>query len=184
MLVELLEKEAVAFETLHARYGPLLELVRRLIGVVPNCDRYLEIWPPAFRTYNVMVPNLLNLPFLVWGLGAPRSAVGLAAYASSRTAGCPYCSAHTCSFALRGGATVEQVASALSGGRALSAADRAAVRVASALAAVPAAIDEEARADLRRHFSEADAEWVVLSVAMTGWLNKMMDALGVPRWTV
>ena len=180
MLVELLEKDAVPFETLHARYGSLLELVRRLIGVVPNCDPYLEIWPTAFRTYNVMVPNLLNLPFLVWGLGAPRSTVGLAVYVSSRMAGCPYCSAHTCSFALRRGATVEQVASALGGERTLTGADRAAVRVARALAVVPAAIDDEARADLRRHFSETDAEWVVLSIAMMGWLNKMMDALGVP----
>ena len=180
MLVELLEKDAVPFETLHTRYGSLLELVRRLIGVVPNCDRYLEIWPTAFRTYNVMVPNLLNLPFLVWGLGAPRSTVGLAVYVSSRAAGCPYCSAHTCSFALRRGATVEEVASALDGDRTLSVADRAAVRVAHALSVVPTAIDDEARADLRRHFSEGDAEWVVLSIAMMGWLNKMMDALGVP----
>ena len=180
MLVELLEKDAVPFETLHTRYGSLLELVRRLIGVVPNCDRYLEIWPTAFRTYNVMVPNLLNLPFLVWGLGAPRSTVGLAAYVSSRAAGCPYCSAHTCSFALRRGATVEEVAMALDGDRTLSEADRAAVRVARALSVVPAAIDDEARADLQRHFSEGDAEWVVLSIAMMGWLNKMMDALGVP----
>jgi alkylhydroperoxidase family enzyme len=180
MLVELLEKDAVPFETLHTRYGPLLELVRRLIGVVPNCDPYLEIWPTAFRTYNVMVPNLLNLPFLVWGLGAPRSTLGLALYVSSRMAGCPYCSAHTCSFALRRGATVEQVASALDSERALTPADRAAVRVARALSVVPAAIDDEARADLRRCFSEADAEWVVLSIAMMGWLNKMMDALGVP----
>jgi hypothetical protein len=132
MLVELLEKDAVPFETLHARYGSLLELVRRLIGVVPNCDPYLEIWPTAFRTYNVMVPNLLNLPFLVWGLGAPRSPLGLALYVSSRTAGCPYCSAHTCSFALRRGATVEEVASALDGDRTLTVADRAAVRVARA----------------------------------------------------
>lgn len=180
MLVELLEQDAVPFETLHARYGSLLELVRRLIGVVPNCDRYLEIWPAAFRTYNVMVPNLLNLPFLVWGLGAPRSTVGLAVYVSSRMSGCPYCSAHTCSFALRRGATVEQVASALDGEPALTEADRAAVRVARALAVVPADVDDEARAGLRRHFSEADVEWVVLSIAMTGWLNKMMDALGVP----
>jgi len=180
MLVELLEKDAVPFETLHTRYGPLLELVRKLIGVVPNCDLYLEIWPTAFRTYNVMVPNLLNLPFLVWGLGAPRSTLGLALYVSSRTAGCPYCSAHTCSFALRRGATVEQVASALDSEPALTAADRAAVRVARALSVVPAAIDDEARADLRRHFSEADAEWVVLAIAMVGWLSKMMDALGVP----
>jgi hypothetical protein len=62
MLVELLEQEAVPFETLHTRYGSLLELVRKILGVVPNCDPYLEIWPPAFRSYNMMVPNLLNLP--------------------------------------------------------------------------------------------------------------------------
>src|SRR5215210_6282205 len=121
MLVELLEREAIPFETLHARYGSLLELVRKLLGVVPNCDPYLEIWPPAFRTYNVMVPNLLNLPFPGWGLGAPRSTVGLAMYVSSRTAGCAYCSAHSCSFALRRGATVEVVASALDAERTLTA---------------------------------------------------------------
>jgi Carboxymuconolactone decarboxylase family len=180
MLVELLEADAVPFETLHARYGSVLELARRLIGVVPNCDPYLEIWPPAFRTYNVMFPNLLNLPFLVWGLGAPRSTVGLAMYVSSRVAGCPYCSAHTCSFALRRGATVEEVASALDSERTLTAADRAAVRMARSLAVVPAAIDDEARADLRRWFSESNEEWVVLSIAVAGWLTKMMDPLGVP----
>ena len=180
MLVELLEQEAVPFETLHTRYGSLLELVRKLLGVVPNCDPYLEIWPPAFRTYNVMVPNLLNLPFLAWGLGAPRSTVGLAMYVSSRAAGCMYCSAHSCTFALRRGATVDEVASALDDDPALTEADRAAVRVARALAVVPADIDDGDRAALRRHFSEKDAEWVVLAVAMMGFLNKAMDALGVP----
>jgi len=179
MLIELLEKDAIPFKTLHARYGSLLELVRTLIGVVPNCDPYLEIWPTAFRTYNVMVPNFLNLPFLIWGLGAPRATLGLAMYVSSRMAGCTYCSAHTCSFALRRGATVEQVVAALDSEQTLTLADRAAVRVARALAVVPAAMDAEARAELRRHFSETDAEWVVLSIAMMGWLNKMMDALGV-----
>src|SRR4030095_14137945 len=109
MLVELLERDAVRFETLHARYGSLLELVRTLIGVVPNCDPYLEIWPTAFRTYKVLVPNLPNLPFLVWGMGAPRAAVGLGMYVSSRAAACPYCSAHACSFALRRGASVQQI---------------------------------------------------------------------------
>ena len=132
MLVELLEQEAVPIETLHTRYGSLLELVRKLLGVVPNCDPYLEIWPSAFRTYNVMVPNLLNLPLMVWGFGAPRSTLGLAMYVSSRTAGCMYCSAHSCTFALRRGATVDEVASALDGVPSLSEADRAAVRVARA----------------------------------------------------
>jgi alkylhydroperoxidase family enzyme len=180
MLVDLLREDAVPFPELHRRYGALLELVRKLLGVVPNCDPYLEIWPPAFRTYNVMVPNLINLPFLLWGWGAPRSTVGLAMYVSSRAASCMYCSAHTCTFALRRGATVDAVAGALDRDAALSDADRTAVNVARQMAVVPAAVDDAARADLRRHFSESHAEWIVLSVAMMGWLNKTMDALGVP----
>jgi len=66
VLVSLLEAHAVPLTTLRGRYGALLGLVDALLGVIPNCDSYLEIWPPAFRTYNVMVPNLLNLPLLVW----------------------------------------------------------------------------------------------------------------------
>src|SRR5687767_7631901 len=107
-LAEVLAPAAVRLETLHRRYGALLELVRRLIGVVPNCDPYLEIWPPAFRSYNVMVPNLINLPFFVWGLGAPKGPVALAMYASSRAAQCMYCSAHCRSFALRRGVSDSQ----------------------------------------------------------------------------
>ncbi len=178
-LVALLEKEAVPLAILRARYGALLELVETMLGVVPNCDPYLEIWPTAFRTYNVMVPNLLNLPSLIWGLGARRSTVGLAMYVASRSAGCAYCSAHSCTFALRRGATVDQVASALDGA-ALTSADRAAVRVARALSVVPAKVVDDDRKELRRHFSNADEEWIVLSVAMMGWLNKTMDGLGVP----
>lgn len=180
LLATLLARDAVPFPELHRRYGPLLELVRTLLGVVPNCDPYLEIWPPAFRTYNVMVPNLLNLPFLLWGMGAPRSTVGLAMYVSSRASGCAYCSAHTCTFALRRGATVEAVASALDQDPALGAADRAAVRVARLMAAGPSEADEQARAQLLQHFSAPHAEWIVLSIANMGWLNKTMDAIGVP----
>ena len=70
MLVPLLREEMVAWETLEERYGALLKLVEVLLGVVPDCDRYLEIWPPAFRSYNVMVPNFLNLPAPIFGVSA------------------------------------------------------------------------------------------------------------------
>jgi len=93
--------------------------------------------------------------------------------------GCAYCSAHACTFALRRGATVEQVASALAG-TGLTAPDRAAVDVARALSVVPASLDGEARRTLGRYFSPADEEWIVLSIAMMGWLNKTMDGLGIP----
>jgi alkylhydroperoxidase family enzyme len=178
-LVSLLESDAVPMATLRSRYAAVLALVDTLLGVVPNCDAYLEIWPPAFRSYNVMVPNLLNLPLLIWGLGAPRSTIGLAMYVSSRSAGCAYCAAHTCTFALRRGATVDQVATALDG-KGLSEADRAAVRVGRALSVVPVEIRAEDRDALRTHFSPKDEESIVLAIAMMGWLNKTMDALGVP----
>ncbi len=180
MLVDLLEKDAVPFATLEKKYGALLELVRALIGVVPNCDPYLEIWPTAFRSYNVMVPNLLNLPVLIWGMGAPRDAVGLAMYVSSRASGCPYCSAHACSFALRRGAAVDQVAAAAAEDEKLEPRLRAVARVARSLGAAEAVLAAKDRAELYRHYGPKDAEWIVLSIAMMGWLNKTMNALGVP----
>ena len=146
-LVPLLKDDAIPMETLHERYGPLLELVRVLIGVVPNCDAYLEIWPPAFRTYNIMVPNLLNLPFSVFGVGsAPKDMVGLGLYVASRAAECPYCSAHTCSFALRRGAVLETVANALSQDAAFTPRERATIAVARSLARVPCELTAEEKA--------------------------------------
>ena len=104
-LTPLLRESMVEWEVLSERYGVLLRLVDTVLGVVPNCDRYLEIWPPAFRTYNVMVPNFLNLPAPILGVGgAPGPVVGLGMYVASRASECPYCSAHACSFALRRGA--------------------------------------------------------------------------------
>jgi alkylhydroperoxidase family enzyme len=176
-LLPLLERDAVSIETLQRRYGRLLGLVRSLIGVVPNCSSYLEIWPVGFRTFNVMVPNLLNLPILLWGLGAPRQIVGLAMYSASRTAQCAYCSAHACSFTLRRGAPPASIIGALDGATEPGA--RAAVAVGRALSCVPAAITDDERGDLEAHFPAAHVEWIVLAVAMMGFLNKFMDAVGV-----
>ena len=87
-----------------------------------------------------MVPNLLNLPAPILGFGGPPShVVGLAMYVASRTAGCSYCSAQSCWFAMRGGATAAQVAAAVVPDLAegLGRAELAAVAVARSLARVP-----------------------------------------------
>lgn len=164
-------------------HGPLLALVRVLIGVVPNCDPYLEIWPTGFRTYNVMVPNLLNVPAVIWGHGAPKQALGLAMYAASRAAGCAYCSAHTCAFALRRGVTTPKIVSATephAGPNGLySPAELAAIEFGEAVARVPATLTKSQRELTARHFSPAQFEWLTLGVAMMGFLNKFMDAIGV-----
>ena len=169
--------------TLRERYGPLLDLVRLLIGVVPKCDEYLEIWPPAFRTYNILVPSLLNLPFSLFGLGgAPVETVGLGMYVSSRVADCAYCSAHTCSFALRRGVSGEKIASTppaprRSGVHGLRAGDDPR---GGCPGPGPTDLASQDRDHLRSDFNgRAESRWIVAGIAMMGFLNKWMDVIGV-----
>jgi alkylhydroperoxidase family enzyme len=180
-LAPLLGDSLVGWDVLHERYGALLELVDTVLGVVPNCDRYLEIWPPAFRTYNIMVPNFLNLPVPVLGLGGPPpGVVGLAMYVASRTAECPYCSAHSCSFAMRRGAAPETVAAALLPDHAsLGRGELATIAVARSLARIPCELTAAERTELLDVYGERNAEWIVLGAVMMGFLNKFMDAVGV-----
>ena len=173
-LAESIYNERVDFERLHERYNPVLRLVDVLIGVVPNCDPYLEVWPPGFRTYNLMVPNFLNLPAALFGRGAPKDVVGLGMYVSSRAASCAYCSAHTCSFALRRGSTPGAVT-----GSNRSPGEGAAAAIAESLSTDPHHYVHAHADELRRHYDDDDAEWIVMGVAMMGFLNKFMDAMGV-----
>ena len=180
-LTPLLREEMVGWELLEKRYGALLALVDTVLGVVPNCDRYLEIWPPAFRSYNVMVPNLLNLPVPVLGWRGPSPAhVGLGMYVASRTAECPYCSAHSCSCALRRGAAPQTVAAALlPDQKSFSRGELATIAVARSLARVPCELTAAERAELVAVYGARNSEWIVLAVVMMGFLNKFMDAIGV-----
>jgi alkylhydroperoxidase family enzyme len=180
-LTPLLEEAKVDWDVLDHRYGALLRLVDTVLGVVPNCDRYLEIWPPAFRTYNILVPNLLNLPVPVLGVGGPPAGVvGLAMYVASRVAGCPYCSAHSCSFAMRRGASPDKVAAALVPDRSsFTRGELAAIAVARSLGRVPCELTAAEREELVDVYGERNAEWIVLGAVMMGFLNKFMDSIGV-----
>ena len=169
-----MEQDAVSFEELQENYSSLLGLVKLLLGVVPNCDRYMEIWPVSFRTYNLMVPNFINLPQMLIGMGAPKDLIGLALYGSSLASECPYCTAHCCSFAQRRGAAPE----AMMGGA--SPVQAAVLEASTALGAMPHNLTADHLAALSRHLKPQDVEWVGMGIAMMGFLNKFMDALGVP----
>ncbi len=172
-LASSLKSASVNFETLHKYYHPMLALVKELIGVVPACDPILEIWPTGFRTYNILVPNMFNLPNTIFGRKSFKAAMGLAMYTSSRAAECPYCSAHTCSFALRRGATPEAIA----GKR--TAKEEAVVAMAEALSRVPVELTLAHCKSMAQYFSPAEVEQIVYSISMMGFLNKFMDAIGV-----
>lgn len=172
-LAQAIHSETVPFSTLEKRYRPMLLQVRELLGVVPNCDTVLEVWPTGFRTYNLIVPNFLNLPKFLLGMGASKSLVGLAMYRSSRAAECAYCSAHTCSFALRRGTPERTITGSY------DATEAAVVGVAEGLSTMPASLSTKQRQAFAEHVSPRDQPWVIMGVAMMGFLNKFMDAMGI-----
>lgn len=172
-LAQEIESDWVSVEQLNDNYKPVLNMVRELIGVIPNCNPVLEIWPPGFRTFNLLIPNMLNLPSALFGQGAPKDLVGIAMYASSNAAGCPYCTAHHCSFAIRRGADP----SAVLGER--SPAEAAVTNLAEAMAVIPNRVTRELVDEAAKHLSEEDLQWIVLAVSLGGFLNKFMDTMGI-----
>lgn len=168
-----LQPASVDFETLHKRYNPVLVLVKELIGIVPNCDPVLEIWPPGFRSYNLLVPNLFNLPQTLFGNRSFKASMGLAMYAASKTASCAYCTAHSCSFALRRGASRD----AIVGNR--TPREQAVVALAEGLARIPADLTMDEINSVKKYFSGEQVEWLALAVSMMGFLNKFMNAMGI-----
>ena len=171
-LSEGLKSSSVNWETLHKNYNPLLNLVRELIGIIPNCDPVLEIWPPGFRSYNLLVPNMFNLPETIFGSKSFKASMGLAMYASSK-ASCAYCTAHTCSFALRRGARTE----AINGQRTEK--EQAVVNMAEKLADIPSSLTMADVEAIRQYFSPVETEWLVYAISMMGFLNKFMNAMGI-----
>ena len=82
---------APSFFDLHKQYDPILQSIKLLIGTVPNCVTVLEMYPAAFKSYNMLIGNLLNMPFSLFGNPNKKRLMGLALYTSSASAGCNYC---------------------------------------------------------------------------------------------
>ena len=172
-LARALAPHARGLDELNETHKPVLAMVRELIGVVPDCYPVLDIWPTALRTYNVLVPNLLNLPGALVGQGAPKDLVGVAMYAASRAAGCPYCIAHHCSYAIRRGVNPD----AMFGQP--NPAEAAVSDLGAALGSVPTTVTPDHIRAVEAHLSPGEVEWVALAIGLGGFLNKFMDALGI-----
>ncbi len=167
-----LKSASADWETLHKNYSPLLNLVKELLGIIPNCDPILEIWSPGFRTYNLLVPNMFNLPNTLFGSKSFKASMGLAMYASSKAA-CAYCTAHTCSFALRRGARPEAIAGLR------TEKEQAIATMAEKLAQIPSSLSATDVEALGQYFSPSETEWLVYAISMMGFLNKFMNAMGI-----
>lgn len=120
-----------------------------------------------------MVPNFINLPFVLWGVAAPRPVIGLALFVASRAAGCMYCSLHACIFALRRGTPSQSLQ-----GLNLTPKESAVARTAYALSVLPCRLTEAERCLLYEEFPETTIEWILLAIGMMGFLNRWMDMSG------
>ncbi len=178
-LAEALAPAAIDFDTLRARHGPFLQLGKRLLGIESNVYPLMEIWPTSFRTYNLMVPNFINLPNPLLGFAPNIGTIGAAMYASSRAAQCMYCSAHCCAIAQRGGADRAWLEAIAAPGDEHTEAQRSVMRVAAGMSTMPASLTGDDMAALSANYKPAAADWLTHSVAMMGFLNKMLDCLGV-----
>lgn len=181
-LAPLLREHAVDPAVLEERHGAINQLLRRMLGTVPHAGRYMEIWPPAFRTENLLVPNMLNVPHSVFGFAAPTPLVGLAMYSASKAAECMYCTAHCCTFAARRGLSAEALARTIGvpDPEKMTPAERAVVKVATGMGRAPARVEPDDVIALRTALGNPEhAEWIALAGAMMGFLNKVMDLLGL-----
>lgn len=179
-----LRRHAVPRGVVIERNPDVVPLVARILGVVPRVFSYLEIWPPAFETYALVVPAFFELPFCDLGIGIGSKTRSLVAYASSRGHGCAYCSAHTAALGnVFSGAeeNLEQNARALSDGVCQLPAprDRAIVDYGVAVGRGGEFTCSSEVARLHEHFSARDVERIVLVAATMGLLNRCLDTLGM-----
>ncbi|KIG19071.1 hypothetical protein DB30_05975 [Enhygromyxa salina] len=175
---------AVSREEIVHRYRAVALMVRQILGVVPHAMSYLEIWPPAFTTYSVLVPSLLDIPRCDLGRGISPDLRSLVVYVASRSYDCAYCSAHAAGmgtiFKGPGGSLLRNAeAMAPLDSSNFSLADLAAIEYATAAARMPSELSLEHRVGLATHFSERDEESIVLAATLMGFLNCAMDTLGV-----
>ena len=179
-----LRSHAVPTDELRRRYPAVLDMVGRILGLTPRCDGYLEIWPPAFTTYNLLVPGLFDVPKCDLGLGIPPRLRSLVAHAASRGYGCPYCVAHSAMMGtvFKGSCIILKLnakAKTPEGRALLTNGEATAVEFAEGLSRIPSPLTAELRGRLASHFDEQTEERIVLAATVMGFLNRFMDTLGV-----
>lgn len=156
------------------QYRAVVSLVRALIGIPTYYDSILSVHPPTFTTYYLLVPNLINAPFVLCGLGVPTHLISLSIFHSARATQAVYASAHCENPALR---TLTEV-NLLMDTSQLSSRARLVVKLATKMSSSSNGLSEELRQSVLNSLSPANVEWAVLSISMNAFLTTFMNAIG------
>jgi uncharacterized peroxidase-related enzyme len=153
------------------------DTMRKNLGFVPNSILIMQRKPRMAKAFAQMTASIWDPDGEV-----DRGLKRLIAHVASRAAGCQYCMAHTAGGALHFGVDEQKVAAIWDYRTSplFSAAERAALDLAVAGAAVPNAATDEMFTELRKYWSEAQIVEIVGVIAMFGFLNRWNDTLATP----
>lgn len=174
-------KPAARLQPLPPEHSPELreqfEMMKKNLGFVPNSILIMQRKPKMAKAFAQMTASIWDPESTV-----DRGLKRLIAHVSSRAAGCQYCMAHTAGGALHFGVEDKKLAAIweYQTSPLFSAAERAALDLAVAGAAVPNAATDEMFVELRKHWSEEQIVEIVGVIAMFGFLNRWNDTLATP----
>ncbi len=173
--------------------APVFEGVEAVMGFVPNSILTMAHMPQLPVAFSLLTNVVFggDLRVIIERLGAvvpepddvaenlPPGLVQLIAFATSVSAGCRYCQAHTSHNVTRSGEDVAKLDNILQfeNSPVYSDREKAVLTLAFAAGAVPNESTGEHFAALREHFSERQIVQIVAVIAVFGFLNRWNDTM-------
>ncbi len=153
------------------------ERLRGNLGFVPNSVLIMQRVPKLAKAFTALTGAIWDPDSKV-----DRGFKRLIAHVSSRAAGCQYCMAHTAGGALHFGVDDKKLAAVwdYQTSPLFSAAERAALDLAVAAAAVPNAVTDDNFIEMRKYWSEDQIVEIVGCISVFGFLNRWNDTLATP----
>ena len=155
-------------------FEELFKLVESFMGYLPNAHLTMSERPELLKAFS----GLAGAVFQSDGLDAGTKQ--LIALASSLSAGCKYCQAHTSHGAERAGIEEKKIAEILnySGSEEFSDSEKAVLDLAFAAGKVPNNSNQEHFDNLSKYYSKKEIVDIVSVISLFGFLNRWNDTLG------
>ena len=155
-----------------------MERWKKTKGYPPNSWLTMLRKPRVFRAYRD-----LHTAVMMEDGEVPKALKFMIAWAASAAAGDPYCAAHNAENAAHIAAVPVEKVEALPEFRTsplFTAAERAALELASAAGSCPPAVTDGHFAGLKLHYSEDGITEIVAVIALLGWLTRWNATLATP----
>jgi uncharacterized peroxidase-related enzyme len=159
----------------NAEVAEMARFFNETLGFCPNSVLTMQHRPAIAKAFIA-----LNMAVME-NQGRVTSALKrLIGYMASLSAGCQYCQAHTIRAAERYGAEEDKLQHIWEyrSHPAFSAAERAALDLAVAAAAVPNSVDADIAARLHAHWTDGEIVEILGVIALFGYLNRWNDSMG------